>query len=173
VPPPGAGSRPRREPCRGRYVSCGTSAGHVVLDTKMVASGLPFHRGGRRSRNWIRSRQGELRPPAVVDVGLMEERTGAPFTTCRSGIRGSPAGRHVRHGHGIRPAARTSAAVIVAVRVVDETKVVPRAEPFSSRRKPETKFVPKTVRVKDELPAVVDVGERSSSWNRVQDRESL
>ena len=52
----------------------------------------------------------------------------------------------------------TSDARIVAVTVVEETKVVTRAEPFQFTTEPDTKLVPFTVRVKPELPAVVEVG---------------
>ena len=100
-------------------------------------------------------------PPAVVDVGLIDVRTGAPFTTVKvCAFEVPPPGATFVTVTASVPAARTSAAVIVAVRVELETKVVPRAEPFQFTTEPETKFVPKTVRVKDELPAVVDAGER-------------
>ena len=57
------------------------------------------------------------------------------------------------------PVALTSDADIVAVSVELEIKVVERAEPLQFTTEPETKFVPFTVSVKSELPAIVEVGE--------------
>ena len=56
------------------------------------------------------------------------------------------------------PVAFTSAANMTAVKVVLETNVVEREEPFQFTTEFETKFVPFTVSVKSELPAVVEVG---------------
>jgi len=56
------------------------------------------------------------------------------------------------------PTVATSDASIVAVKVVLETNVVDREEPFQFTADAETKFVPFTVSVKPELPAVVEVG---------------
>jgi hypothetical protein len=47
---------------------------------------------------------------------------------------------------------------MVAVRVVLETKVVDRGEPFQFTTEVDTKFVPFTAKVKFDLPAVVEVG---------------
>jgi len=57
------------------------------------------------------------------------------------------------------PTVAISAALIVAVTDELETKVVVRAEPFQFTTEVETKFVPFTVKVKPDPPAVVEVGE--------------
>ena len=106
----------------------------------------------------------KLELPAKVDVGLIEivvgtglvatvivnvcalevPPPGAPFVTVTAAV----------------PVAFTSAARIVAVTWVAEITMVVRGEPFQSTTELDTKFVPFTVRVKPELPAEVEVGER-------------
>ncbi len=56
------------------------------------------------------------------------------------------------------PATAMSAAVMVAVNRVEETKVVVRFVPFHRTIEPATKLLPLTVRTKSVPPAVVDVG---------------
>jgi hypothetical protein len=59
-------------------------------------------------------------------------------------------------------AVATSAAAIAAVSRVLLTKMVVRALPFQFTSEPDTNPVPFTVRVKPELPGVVDAGTRGS-----------
>ena len=56
------------------------------------------------------------------------------------------------------PTAATFAAGTIAVSLIEETNVVARAEPFQLTVEVETKLVPFTVRVKEPLPAMVEVG---------------
>jgi hypothetical protein len=56
------------------------------------------------------------------------------------------------------PTAATSGAVTSAVTVEEDTKVVVRSEPFHCTVELPTKFVPVTVSVKPECPAIVEVG---------------
>ena len=56
------------------------------------------------------------------------------------------------------PATAMSEGVISAVNCLDETKVVGRSAPFHRTTELVTKFVPVTVRVKPEPPAVAEFG---------------
>jgi hypothetical protein len=58
------------------------------------------------------------------------------------------------------PAVATSAELIDPCRVVDETKVVVRAEPFHRTTEEELKFDPFTVRVKPAAPTTAELGLR-------------
>jgi hypothetical protein len=56
------------------------------------------------------------------------------------------------------PTCATSVAVIVACRLLLESTVVLRADPFHFRTAPVAKPVPETVRVKLELPGEAETG---------------
>jgi hypothetical protein len=100
--------------------------------------------------------------PAEVEVGLRELVVGTEFiavvtvNVCAFDV--PPPGVGFTTVTLEVPTVVTSAAVIIAVSVELETKVVARDEPFHSTTEPDTKFVPLTVRVKSELPAEVEVG---------------
>ena len=100
--------------------------------------------------------------PASVDVGLMEVIAGIGLKACVivnvCVFEVPPPGVGFVTVTVAVPVALTSAAKIVAVSVVLETKVVERAKPFQFTTEPETKFVPSIVSVKSEFPAEVEVG---------------
>jgi hypothetical protein len=105
----------------------------------------------------------KLDPPARVDVGLIEIVVGtglvATVTVNVCAFDVPPPGAGFTTATRAVPVALTSDARMVAVRVVLETKVVDRGEPFQFTTEVDTKFVPFTVIVKSELPAEVEVGE--------------
>ena len=99
-------------------------------------------------------------PPAVVDVGVMPVVEGVGFlivSVCAFDV--PPPGVGFTTVIGAVPAVTISPAVITAVTVVEEIKVVVRAEPLKSTVDDALKFVPVMARVNCAPPATVEVGE--------------
>lgn len=83
VPPPGAGVATVTEAVPAVAMSvAGTIAVSVVLEMNVVESGDPFQSAVEEARKFEPlSVNVNCAPPAVVDVGLMEERIGAELRT--------------------------------------------------------------------------------------------
>jgi hypothetical protein len=127
----------------------------------VVALAEPFHRTDEEAMKFVPVRV-SAKPvlPAFVDVGDREVSVGTRFKmvkVCAFDV--PPPGVGFTTMTDAVPASAMSAAVIVTVTVVEETKVVLRAEPFQSAVDDALKFVPVMVSVKLFPPAVVDVGE--------------
>ena len=98
-------------------------------------------------------------PPAVAEVGLKLVVVGTGLLIVKGmGPDVTPPGFNTVTF--TVPAAAISAATIEAVNWVALTKVVVRLDPPHCTTEPLTKFVPLTVSVNPELPAVVDEGLR-------------
>ena len=99
-------------------------------------------------------------PPAVVEVGeiLVVVGTGL-FIVSVCAFEVPPPGAGFTTVMDAVPAVAISPAVIVAVTVVEEIKIVLRAEPLKSTVDDALKFVPLTVRVNCAPPAIVEMGE--------------
>jgi hypothetical protein len=135
----------------------------VVLETKVVVRGKPFQSTVELLMKFVPVTVSvKLLPPAKVEVGEIEVVIGAGFAAvvmvkvCAFEV--PPPGVPFVTVTGYAPTVATSAARIVAVTVVDEMKVVLRADPLKFTTEPLTKFVPETVRVNCVLPAAVEVG---------------
>ena len=98
-------------------------------------------------------------PPAVADDGLKLVSVGAGLLMVK-GIAPDVPPPGFNTVTFTVPAAAISAATIEAVNWVALTKVVVRLDPPHCTTEPLTKFVPLTVSVNPELPAVVDEGLR-------------
>jgi hypothetical protein len=98
-------------------------------------------------------------PPAVVVAGLrlVVVGTGLLIVKVRE-LDVPPPGAGLNTVTEAVPATAMSAAVIIAVNRVEETKVVVRFAPFHRTIEPATKLLPLTVRTKSVPPAIVDVG---------------
>ena len=135
----------------------------VVLEMKVVPLSNPS--------NWIPDAGTNPVPvtvstkptlPAAVEVEERAVKVGTGFdavvivNVCAFEV--PPPGAGFVTVTGTVPVAATSAAKIVAVISVEETNEVVRGEPFQFTTELEMKFVPFTVSVKSELPAVVEVG---------------
>jgi hypothetical protein len=104
-------------------------------------------------------------PPARAEDGLRLVTVGTGFgggLTIKKGseFESPPPGVGLKTVTLAVPAVAMSAARIEAVSRVEETYVVVRSAPFHLTTEPETKFVPLTVRVKADPPAVADEGLR-------------
>jgi len=97
--------------------------------------------------------------PAAIETGEMEVVVGTGFRTVKvCAFEVPPPGAGFTTVTEFVPAFAMSVLVIVAVSCAAETKTVDLATPFQSTVDEATKFVPFTVSVKSELPAVVEVG---------------
>jgi hypothetical protein len=164
VPPPGVGFTTATLEVPTVAISAAVIAAvSVELETKVVARDEPFQSTTEPDTKFVpltvRVRPD---PPAVAEVGLIETIVGAGFIAvvtaniCAFDV--PPPGVGLTTVMLEVPTVVTSAAVIVAVSVELEIKVVARDEPFQSTTEAETKFVPLTVRVKSELPAPIELG---------------
>ena len=97
--------------------------------------------------------------PALAEVGEMLEVVGAGLLKVKVwAFEVPPPGAALNTVTEAVPATARSAAVIAAVNLVEETKVVLRLVPFQFTLEPATKPEPLTVSVKAAPPAVPVVG---------------
>lgn len=128
------------------------------LETKVVATGDPFHRIATLFCKFapvtVRMKPA---PPACADAGESALICGAGAVmanwaaaeTCPPGLDTVMLAD---------PKAAICAGVTAAASCVEERKVVARSAPFQRTADPETKFAPLTVRVNDAPPASVEEG---------------
>jgi branched-subunit amino acid transport protein len=162
VPPPGAGFTTVIESVPPTVMfPAGTVILMVVLEMKVVVNGTPLKSIVEEALKFVpvtvNVKDG---PPAVVDVGEIELVVGTGLlivNVCAFDV--PPPGVGFTTVIEAIPPTAISAAVMVAVSVVLETKVVARAEPLKSTVDDALKFVPVTVSVKLFPPAVVGFGE--------------
>jgi hypothetical protein len=161
VPPPGPGFTTVIESVPPTAIfPAGTVMLIVVLEMNVVTNGMPLKSMVDDALKFVPVTVSvKLGPPAVVDVGEMEVAVGAGLlivSVCELEVPPPGAG-FVTVIDAVPPTAM-SGAVIVAVTVVLEIKVVARAEPLKSTVDDALKLVPFTVRVNCAPPAVVEVG---------------
>jgi hypothetical protein len=97
--------------------------------------------------------------PTRAELGLRAETVGAGlFVVNVSALEVPPPGAGVKTVTIAVPTVAISGAVIAACRLVPETKVVVRGEPFQRTTEEEVKLEPVTVRVKAAEPAKAEVG---------------
>ena len=162
VPPPGAAFTTVIEAVPTTAIS---TAGMVTLieelEMKVVVSGVPLKSIVDDALKFVPVTVSvKAGPPAVVDVGEIEVVVGTGLLIVNvCALEVPPPGAGFTTVIGTVPAVAISAAVITAVKVVLETKVVVRAEPLKSTVDDALKFVPITVSVNWAPPAIVEVGE--------------
>jgi hypothetical protein len=157
-PPPGAGLKTVTFAVSAVATSlAGMAAVSWVLETKVVARGLPFQRTTELVTKFVPVMTRVNPPlPATAVAGLMLLIVGAGLVMVNVTAPDSPP-----PGAGLKtvtfavPAVATSPAGIVAVSWVLETKVVGRGLPFQRTTELVTKFVPVMMRVNPPLPATV------------------
>ena len=162
VPPPGVGFTTVIESVPPTAIS---AAGMVALmdepEINVVTSGVPLKSIVDDALKFVPvTVRTNDDPPAVVDVGEIVLVVGTGLlivNVCAFEV--PPPGAGFTTVIEAVPAAATSAAVMVVVSVVLETKVVVRGEPLKSAVDEASKFVPFMVMVKLVPPAVVEVGE--------------
>jgi len=163
VPPPGAEFTTVMEAVPAVAISAAVIVTvTVVLETNVVASGIPLKSIVDEPLKFVpvtvNVKDG---PPAVVEVGEMLAVVGIGLlivSVCAFEV--PPPGAGFTTVMDAVPAVAISPAVIMAVTVVLDTKVVLRAEPLKSTVDDALKFVPVTVSVNCAPPAIVEVGER-------------
>src|SRR5450432_67557 len=166
LPPPGAGLDTVTVAVPAVAMSAaGTVAVTLVLLTNVVVRLPPFHFTTLPCTKLVpfTVRVNDA-PPAVALLGESEVAVGTgllmmKFFECEV----PPPGAGFITVTSTVPALAMSEAVIAAVSVVLLTKVVGRAEPFHCTTEVETNFVPVTVRVNAESPAVMLLGESDVS----------
>ena len=161
VPPPGAGLTTVMESVPPTAMDDdGTVIVMVVLEMNVVTNGTPLKSIVDDALKFVPLTVSvKLFPPAVVEVGLMELVIGTGLlivNVCAFEV--PPPGAGFATVMEAVPAVAISTAVIVAVSVVLETKMVARAEPLRSTVDDALKFVPVTVKVNCAPPASVEVG---------------
>ena len=134
----------------------------LVFDTKVVVRALPFHCTVEEARKFVpvtisvkpaSPANAALGPKAAtVGVGLLTAKSNAPEMP--------PPGAGVETVTIAVPAAAMSAAVTAACKLVLETKVVARADPFHCTVEEDTKLAPVTVSVNAPPPTMVEFGLR-------------
>ena len=133
-----------------------------------MALAEPFHRTDEEATKFVPVRvSAKPELPAFVDVDDMEVSVGTGLlivNVCAFDI--PPPGVGFTTVMDAVPAVAISPAVIVAVSVVEETKVVARAEPLKSTVDEALKLVPLTVSMNCTPPAVVEAGKRILSSER-------
>jgi hypothetical protein len=161
VPPPGAGVETVTVAVPAGATSAAvTAACKLVLETKVVVRGLPFH--------WTVEEEMKLlpvtvsvnaAPPAAAELGFSDVATGIGLPTVNvSGLEVPPPGAGVVTVTMALPAVVISAAVMAACKLVLETKVVVRGTPFHWIAEEEMKLLPVTVSVNAAAPAVAEPG---------------
>jgi len=94
-----------------------------------------------------------------MELGLSEVSVGAGLLIMNaSALEVPPPGAGVETVTLAVPAVAMSAALMLAVKLLPETKVVVRELPFHWTVEEEMKFEPATVNVKAEPPAVLELG---------------
>src|SRR5512139_1276250 len=129
-----------------------------VEETKVVVLLVPFHLTTAPETKLLPlTVRVKAPPPAVAELGdrVLIAGTGLLIVKVRA-PEVPPPGAGLKTVTLAVPAVAMSVVVIEAVSWVEEPKVVVRSPPFHRTTDPETKFVPLTVRVKTEPPAVPD-----------------
>jgi hypothetical protein len=134
----------------------------LVAERKTVVRGLPFH--------WTLEDGEKLLPvtvsvklalPVTAELGLSNVIFGAGALIAKlRAVDVPPPGAGVMTVTVAVPTLAMSVAEIAACKVVLETKVVVRAEPFHCTTEEDTKLEPVTVRVKAASPAMDELGFR-------------
>jgi hypothetical protein len=161
VPPPGPGFTTVMESVPPTVISAaGTVMVTVVLEISVVTNGTPLKSTVEEALKLVPVTVSvNDDPPAVVEVGEMELVVGTGLlivSVCAFEV--PPPGVGFTTVMDAVPAVAISPAVIVAVSVVEETKIVLRAEPLKSTVDDALKLVPVTVKVNCTPPASVEVG---------------
>jgi hypothetical protein len=132
----------------------------LVLETKVVERAPAFHWTVEEGTKFVPvtvSVNAAL--PTRAELGLRAETVGAGlFVVNVSALEVPPPGAGVKTVTIAVPTVAISGAVIAACRLVPETKVVVRGEPFQRTTEEEVKLEPVTVRVKAAEPAKAEVG---------------
>jgi len=137
--------------------AAGTVAVSCVVETKAVVSGLPFQFTVEPEMKFVPFTDSvNCGPPAVAHVGLSEPIVGTALIVNVAAFEVPP--QELTTVIEAVPAVAISAAGTVAVSCVADTKVVARDVAFHFTVAPDTKFVPLTVRVNCNPPAVAQVG---------------
>jgi len=162
VPPPGAGFTTVMDAVPPLVISdARTVVVRVVLETNVVARAEPLKSTVEEALKFVPFTVSvNCAPPAVVEAGEMEVVVGTGFLTVRvCAPEVPPPGAGFTTVMESVPPIAMSPAGIVTLMVVLEIKVVVSGEPLKYIVDEAVKFVPVTVSVKDDPPAVVDVGE--------------
>jgi len=162
VPPPGTGFTTVIGSVPAVAISAAVIvAVSVVLETNVVALLEPLKSTVDDALKFVPvTVRVNCAPPAVVEVGEILVVVGTGFLTvkvCAPDVPPPGAG-FTTVMESVPPTVMSPAGMVTLI-VVLEINVVVSATPLKSMVDDALKFVPVTVRVKDEPPAVVDVGE--------------
>ena len=163
VPPPGAGLKTVTVAVPAVAMSAAVMAAVTcVAETNVVVRLVPFQRTAEPEMKFVPlTVRVKAEPPAMAEVGLKEPMVGTGLLAVivkLAPLEVPPPGAGLKTVTVAVPAVAMSAAVMAAVTCVAETNVVVRLVPFQRTAEPEMKFVPLTVRVKAEPPAMAEVG---------------
>jgi hypothetical protein len=163
VPPPGAGFETVTVAVPGVAMSVAEIAAcRLVLETKVVVRGLPFHwTADVETKFELLTVNVKAAEPPTTALGLSEVSVGTGLLIVKvSALEVPPPGAGLDTVTEAVPAVAMSAAVIEACRLVPDANVVGRALPFHSTVEEEMKFEPVTVTVNAGPPAIVLFGAR-------------
>jgi transcription initiation factor TFIIIB Brf1 subunit/transcription initiation factor TFIIB len=161
VPPPGAGVITVTMAVPAVAMSAAVIAAcRLVLETKVVVRGLPFHWTVEEETKFVPvTASVNAAPPAPAELGFSELAVGDGLLIVNvSGLEVPPPGAGVVTVTMAVPTVAMSAAVMAACKLVLETKVVVRALPFHWTLEDETKLDPVTVSVNTVPPAAAELG---------------
>src|SRR5207245_1251786 len=161
VPPPGAGLNTVTRPIPTIRTSvAGITALNCVAETYLVGRVAPFHRTTEPAIKFAPvtvSVNPEV--PAIARFGLSDDVVGTGFVIVKvCALDVPPPGAGLNTVTCAVPAVPRSGAAIVAVSWVAGTNVVARFAPFHRTVEPEMKFVPVTISVRPDAPAVTEAG---------------
>ena len=161
VPPPGAGFTTVIKSDPPTVISdAGTVTVMVVLETEMIVSGTPLKSTVEEALKLVPLTVSvKDDPPAVVEVGLIDDKVGTGLLTVSvCAFEVPPPGAGFTTVIKSDPPTVISDAGTVTVMVVLETEMIVSGTPLKSTVEEALKLVPLTVSVKDDPPAVVEVG---------------
>jgi hypothetical protein len=163
VPPPGVGFTTVTLAVPTVAISWAEIAAcKLVFEAKVVVRALPFHRTSEEATKFVPVTV-SVKPasPANTALGPSNTEVGVGLSIAKfSAPEMPPPGVGVETVTMAVPVAATSAAVMAACKVVLETNIVVRAEPFHCTTEEDTKLDPVTVRVKAAPPATDELGFR-------------
>jgi len=132
----------------------------LVLETKVVVRGLPFHCTVEEEMKPVPATFSvKAAPPACALVGFSDVAVGAGLLMVNvSALEVPPPGAGFITVTVAVPGVAMSAAVMAACKLVLEPKVVVRGLPFHWTVEEETKLLPVTVSANAALPAAAELG---------------